>query len=80
MTTFAVRLTKTAATDEEIYAEADRSCRDLKQQLRAAINTQLPPADAKDVINQFDTSAKPNFMALLARIRRDRAAAAKPSN
>ncbi|MEH3122491.1 MAG: hypothetical protein PGN16_11015 [Sphingomonas phyllosphaerae] len=74
MTTYAVRLTKTEATDEAIFADATRACSALDEQLKGALKEKLPPAQASDLIAQMDASSKPNFMALIAKIRRDRAA------
>ena len=73
MTTQAVRLTHTAATDADIYAQARRSCLSLNGRLRASITAQVPPADAAEVLRTIDAQAEPSFMALLARIRSDRA-------
>lgn len=74
MATYAVRLTRTAASDESIYAAAEQGCRPLNDQLKAAARTAVPPAQADAFIQQLDASAKPNFLAMLARIRSDRAA------
>ena len=74
MTTFAVRLTKTAATDEEIFGEAIRSCLPLKTQLTGAILAQLPAAEANKIVQVIDAQAKPSFVSMLAKIRADRAA------
>lgn len=76
MATFAVRLTRTEAADDAIHAEAKKGCQDIDDQLRAAVRAQLPPADADRLLSQFDASSRPNFMALLQRIRADRAAQA----
>ena len=73
MATYAVRLTRTAATDAQIFTEATRSCLPLKARLRAAIIAQLPPAEAAELLGAVDAPAEPGFMALLARIRSDRA-------
>ena len=73
MATYAVRLTRTEATDEQIYSEATQSCRGLDEQLTAAINSQLPPAQAAEVLETMDAQDKPNFLQMLARIRSDRA-------
>ena len=73
MATYAVRLTRTAATDEDIFMQASQSCLSLKVQLTAAINTQLPPAQATETLQAIDATAEPNFIAMLARIRSDRA-------
>ncbi len=78
MATYAVRLTKTPASDDAIFAEATRSCAPLNEALTTALNTQLPPAQANAFIKQMDASARPNFMTMLARIRHDRAS--KPAN
>lgn len=73
MATHAVELTTTAAADEEIYARATQSCSPLKLKLEAAIKTQAPLEEAKEVLKKIDARAKPSFMNMLARIRSDRA-------
>jgi hypothetical protein len=73
MTTSAVRLTRTSATDQDIYVRSTESCLPLKGRLRLAINAQLPAAQAADVLRAIDAQAEPNFMAMVARIRSDRA-------
>jgi hypothetical protein len=73
MATQAVRLTHTTATDADIYAQASRSCLSLSDELRAAIRTQLPPAQASEILGSIDAQAETNFSALLSRIRSDRA-------
>lgn len=73
MATQAVRLTHTAAADADIYAQATQSCRALNEQLRAALNAQLPPVQAAEILAAIDAQAQPNFMAMLSRIRSDRA-------
>jgi hypothetical protein len=78
MATYAVRLTRTAASDREIFAQAIQGCGPLDARLRAALRTQLPPAEADEVLRTIDAQAEPNFMAILARIRSDRAAREGP--
>ena len=73
MATYAVRLTKTDATDEAIYAEAARSCQPLQDNLATALKAQLTPAQADDILKTLAEQAKPNFMAMLTQIRSDRA-------
>ena len=73
MVTHAVRLTRTATSDADIFTQARQSCLGLNEQLRASVNAQLPPADAAEMLRSIDQQAEPNFMALLARIRSDRA-------
>lgn len=73
MATYAVRLTKTDTADEDIFAQAKLGCLPLHGQLVAAINAQLPAAQAGEILRTLDAQEKPNFMALLARIRSDRA-------
>jgi hypothetical protein len=73
MATYAVRPTRTDASDEAIHAEAQKGCQSIDTELRAAVRAQAP-AQAEALIGQFDAAAKPNFMALLNRIRADRAA------
>jgi hypothetical protein len=73
MATHAVRLTRTTTADADILAQARQSCLALNDRFRAAVNAQLPPADAAAMLRTLDQQAEPNFMALLARIRSDRA-------
>jgi hypothetical protein len=73
MVTHAVRLTRTPTSDPDIFAQARQSCQPLNDRLRTAINAELPPADAAEMLRSIDQQAEPNFMALLARIRTDRA-------
>jgi len=72
MATYAVRLTKTSATDEGIYAEAVSGCKDLNGQLIAAIAREYSPAQAAELTAAMEAQAKPNFLKLLQRIRADR--------
>ena len=72
MATYAVRLTRTAATDQDIFRQASQGCLSLGGQLRAAIEAQLPPEQAAELLRSMDAQAEPNFMAMLARIRSDR--------
>ena len=72
MATYAVRLSRTEATDEEIFVQATRGCQSLDDQLTAAINAQVPAAQAAQLLQAMDAQAKPNFMAMLERIRSDR--------
>jgi hypothetical protein len=73
MATHAVRLTRTSATDENIYTQASQSCLPLNDQLTAAIKAQLPPAQADEILRTLAANGKPNFLSMLARIRSDRA-------
>lgn len=79
MATYAVRLTKTDMADEAIFAEAVKGCAGIDQQLRAGVRDQLPAAEAEALFRQLDASLRPNFMAILQRIRADRAARANPN-
>lgn len=72
MTTFAVRLSRTTATDEAIFAKADAGCTSLKQQLGAAIAREYSADQAAALTATLDAQAKPNFLALVQRIRTDR--------
>lgn len=72
MTTYAVRLTKTAATDEAIYAEAVAGCKAVQDLLGAAIAKEYTPAQAAELTAMLEAQAKPNFLTLLQRIRTDR--------
>jgi hypothetical protein len=76
MATYAVRLTRTLANDDAIYAEAIKGCQEIDGQLRTAVRAQMPAAEAEKLFAQFDASSRPEFMALLQRIRADRAARA----
>ncbi len=73
MTTYAVRMTKTDATDEVIFASATEGCKNLNEQLYAAIDREYPAAQANELKSQLGAQAKPNFMNLLQKIRSDRA-------
>ena len=73
MVTHAVRLTHTAATDADIYMQATQACLSLTERLRAAVSAELPAAQASEVLEALDTQAESKFIALLARIRSDRA-------
>ena len=72
MTTYAVRMTKTDATDEEIYSGATEGCKDLQGQLHAAIAKEYSADQAKELIATLEAQAKPNFLQLLQKIRADR--------
>lgn len=72
MTTYAVRLTKTAATDEAIYSEAVSGCSAVKNALGAAIARDFAVDRAAELAALLEAQAKPNFLALLQRIRTDR--------
>jgi hypothetical protein len=74
MTTFAVRLTRTDASDEAIYSAATEGCGELQLAMFAAMRREIPQPDVETIISQITDSAEPNFMALLNRIRTDRAA------
>lgn len=73
MTTYAVRLTRTDATDEAIFASAVEGCAELKSQLYAALDKEYPAAQASELKGQLDAAARPNFLNLLQKIRNDRA-------
>ena len=74
MATYAVRLTRTDADDDRIFASATEGCRPLKDQLLAAIPREYPPDQARELVATIEASARPNFLAMLQRIRADRAA------
>jgi hypothetical protein len=79
MTTYAVRQAGSGRADDAIYTEAEGGCASLNAQLFAALAVKLPPADAAAITKELRDTAKPRFVALLARIRADRAArAAQP--
>ncbi|VWX54699.1 hypothetical protein [Novosphingobium sp. 9U] len=73
MVTFAVRLTKTPASDDAIYDEATRSCAPLDARFRAAAGAELEPKEGAQLLKEMDAARRPNFINLLARIRSDRA-------
>lgn len=73
MTTYAVRLTRTDASDDAIFASAMEGCAALKGQLYIAIDKEYPAAQASELKGQLDAAAKPNFLNLLQKIRSDRA-------
>lgn len=72
MVSYAVRLTKTSASDEVIYTEAVSGCRGLHEQLGAAIARDYAPEQAVQLTTRLEAQAKPNFLALLRRIRTNR--------
>jgi len=72
MTTYAVRMTKTDAADDAIFAAATEGCKDLKSQLFGAIDKEYPADQASDLKSQLDAAEKPNFVKLLQKIRADR--------
>ena len=72
MVGYAVRLTKTPASDEAIYAQALTGCKALHEQLGAAVAREYAPEQAARLTTMMDAQAKPNFLALLERIRADR--------
>ncbi len=76
MATYAVRLTKTDAADEAIFASAVEGCKQIETALRTAVRRDADAAQADAAFKQWDEQAKPNFMSLLNRIRADRAARA----
>lgn len=76
MTTYAVRMTKTDAADDAIFAAATEGCKDLKSQLFSAIDKEYPADQASSLKSQLDAAEKPNFIKLLQKIRTDRLSAA----
>ncbi|WP_265587296.1 hypothetical protein [Sphingomicrobium arenosum] len=74
MTTFAVRLSKETTDDEAIFEQAQAGCAELEQALDARLDADLGPDHAPALKAQLEVAAKPNFLAMLDRIRRDRAA------
>jgi hypothetical protein len=72
MTTYAVRMTKTDAADDAIFAAATEGCKDLKSQLFSAIDKEYPADQASGLKSQLDAAEKPNFIKLLQKIRTDR--------
>lgn len=80
MATYAVRLTRTDAADEAIFASAVEGCKQIDTELRTAVRRNVDAAQADAALKQWDEQAKPNFMSLLTRIRTDRAARADSNN
>ena len=76
MVTYAVRLTKTEATDEEIFAAATAGCKTLNDEFDAAVTATFPAEQAAEMKAASAAQAKPNFLQLLQRIRADRASKA----
>lgn len=72
MTTYAVRMTKTEAADDAIFAAATEGCKELKAQLFGAIDKEYPADQASDLKSQLGAAEKPNFIKLLQKIRIDR--------
>lgn len=72
MTTYAVRMAKTGAADDAIFATATEGCKDLRAQLFGAIDKEYPADQANSLKSQLDAAARPNFMNLLNKIRTDR--------
>jgi|GEM_PF-2927905 len=72
MATYAVRLSRTDATDEAVFAGAQQGCGPLNQRLRAAVSAELPADQARELLATLETSERPNFMTMLQRIRADR--------
>ncbi|WP_344707435.1 hypothetical protein [Sphingomonas swuensis] len=72
MAGFAVRLTKTSATDDAVYSEAVAGCRALREQRDAAVAREFAPEQAAHLTRFFEAQAKPSFLRLLERIRNDR--------
>jgi len=73
MATYAVRLTKTAASDEEIYTVASKGCAPLDAKFAEGIMATVPPQQAAKFLQDADASKKPNFLNMLTKIRNDRA-------
>ena len=74
LATYAVRLTKTDMADEAIYSAATDGCKQIEAGLTAAVRRDAPGPQGEAALAQWTDRAKPNFMALLQRIRSDRAA------
>jgi hypothetical protein len=72
MATYAVRLTWTETADEDIFSQATEGCRPLADQLHAAIARDYPADQARELVAALQANARPNFLALLQRIRADR--------
>lgn len=72
MATYAVRLTRTDSADEEIFSAASDGCRSLTEQLSTAIAIEYPADQAQQLVAMLEANARPNFLAMLQRIRADR--------
>lgn len=72
MTSYAVRMTKTEATDEQIFSGATEGCKELQGQFHAAVVKEYPAAQADELITMLNAQAKPNFLNMLRKIRSDR--------
>ena len=72
MTTYAVRMTKTDAADDAIFAAAAEGCKELKVQLFGAIDKEYPADQASGLKSQLDAAEMPNLMKLLQKIRTGR--------
>jgi hypothetical protein len=73
MATYAVRLTKTPASDDIIYAEAVKGCAPLNDKFVEGIKRTVPSRQATELLRDMETSKKPRFLNMLAQIRSDRA-------
>jgi hypothetical protein len=76
MTTQAVRLTRTDASDDAIFQTATEACKELETGLFAALRAERPREEAEAIIAAMNDQAQANFQTMLDRIRADRAARA----
>ena len=76
MATHAVRLSKDSQDDDAIYEVARNNCAELDAKLNDAIDRELPSEAAQKIKAEMAAQAKPNFLALLAKIPADRASRA----
>ncbi len=74
MTTYAVRLSKTMTDDEQIFEQAKAGCAGLDEELNTAIEREIPIEKQSELKTMLAQSSRPNFMAMLAKIRADREA------
>lgn len=72
MTTYAVRESKTDASDENIFLLATEGCQNLEEELHAAIRNEYPADQADQLIPMLKNQAQPNFYKMLGKIRADR--------
>ena len=73
MATYAVKLTKTAASDDSIYSQAKEGCQTLENRLTTAIREQTAPAQADELLRIMAAEqAEPTFKLMLSKIRSDR--------
>lgn len=73
MATYAVRMSGGDATDDAIYAAASNGCQSIETELLTLVRSTMPAERAEPALQQWAAQKRPNFMAVLQRIRADRA-------